>query len=375
MAETLERKIGASYLFGAGWVASAFNVKSHRRKRTGVELVRKAIQSPARRIAENAGVDGSIVIGKILDKSDCAFGSEAQTGDYGDLCKLGIIDPTKVVRTALQDAASVASLLITTEAMIAEKPKEDTPAPALPGGGMDYRAAADLAQRRRPLSAGVVLSWTLAEGKFCCPAPLGEGAGKLSADPIEVVQYTEPNALPCIGYATADDAVFALNRVRIEEPHPGGRAIRADMITAEAGSLLPLGQRYFAIAEFRRVPEAMARRCYAATLKRRLARKADRLEALEIIIEKRSLRMSRRRRLLVRRLKALNLDWKDGSPDAGKLLHQCRIGISRSTRKALARIIGTVFRRIVESEARQRKQRQNNGDNDRLRFHRGLPTL
>ena len=107
-------------------------------QRTGIEIVRKAIQWPARQIVENAGVDGSVVVGKILEKSDYAFGYDAQTGEYGDLFKLGIIDPTKVVRTALQDAASVASLLITTEAMIAEKPKKETPAPAMPGGGMDY---------------------------------------------------------------------------------------------------------------------------------------------------------------------------------------------------------------------------------------------
>jgi chaperonin GroEL len=108
-------------------------------QKTGVEIVRRAIQWPARQIVENAGVDGSVVVGKILDKSDYAFGYNAQTGEYGDLFKMGVIDPTKVVRTALQDAASVASLLITTEAMIAEKPKKEAAAPAMPGGGgMDF---------------------------------------------------------------------------------------------------------------------------------------------------------------------------------------------------------------------------------------------
>jgi chaperonin GroEL len=107
-------------------------------QRTGVEIVRKAIQTPARQIVENAGLDGSVIVGKILDKGDYAFGFDAQKGEYGDLYKLGIIDPTKVVRTALQDAASVAGLLVTTEAMIAEKPKKETPAPAMPPGGMDY---------------------------------------------------------------------------------------------------------------------------------------------------------------------------------------------------------------------------------------------
>jgi chaperonin GroEL len=107
-------------------------------QRIGVEIVRKAIQWPARLIVENAGVDGSVVVGKLIEHKDYAFGYDAQRGEYGDLYKLGIIDPTKVVRTALQDAASVASLLIMTEAMVAEKPKKETPAPAVPGGGMDY---------------------------------------------------------------------------------------------------------------------------------------------------------------------------------------------------------------------------------------------
>ena len=99
-----------------------------------------ARRSSSRRgtIVENAGVDGSIVVGKLVEHKDYAFGYDAQTGEYGDLYKLGIIDPTKVVRTALQDAASVAGLLITTEAMVAEKPKKETPAAGMPPGGMDY---------------------------------------------------------------------------------------------------------------------------------------------------------------------------------------------------------------------------------------------
>ena len=106
-------------------------------QRTGVEIVRKAIMHPARQIVENAGLDGSIVVGKILEGKDYSFGYDAQKGEFGDLFKLGIIDPTKVVRTALQDAASVAGLLITTEAMVAEKPKKETPAAPMPPG-MDY---------------------------------------------------------------------------------------------------------------------------------------------------------------------------------------------------------------------------------------------
>jgi chaperonin GroEL len=105
-------------------------------QRVGINIVRRALQAPARQIAENAGEDGAVVVGKILDKSDYAFGYNAQTGEYGDLIKQGVIDPAKVVRTALQDAASVAGLLVTTEAMVAEKPKPKAPAMPHGGGGM-----------------------------------------------------------------------------------------------------------------------------------------------------------------------------------------------------------------------------------------------
>ena len=98
--------------------------------------MRRALQAPARQIAENAGEDGAVVAGKILDSKDYAFGYNAQTGEYGDLVKQGVIDPAKVVRTALQDAASVAGLLVTTEAMVAEKPKPKAPPAMPPGGGM-----------------------------------------------------------------------------------------------------------------------------------------------------------------------------------------------------------------------------------------------
>ncbi|ABS69485.1 chaperonin GroEL [Xanthobacter versatilis] len=108
-------------------------------QKTGIEIVRRAIQAPARQIVLNAGDDGSVVVGKILESSDYSFGYNAQTGEYVDMVKAGIIDPTKVVRTALQDAASVSGLLITTEALIAELPKKNAPAaPAMPGGGMDF---------------------------------------------------------------------------------------------------------------------------------------------------------------------------------------------------------------------------------------------
>jgi chaperonin GroEL len=102
----------------------------------GIAIVKRALQAPARQIASNAGAEASIVAGKILENKSATFGYNAQTGEYGDMISLGIVDPVKVVRTALQDAASVAGLLVTTEAMIAEAPKKDAPAPAMPGGGM-----------------------------------------------------------------------------------------------------------------------------------------------------------------------------------------------------------------------------------------------
>ncbi|MYG53067.1 MAG: chaperonin GroEL [Rhodospirillaceae bacterium] len=103
-------------------------------QRVGVNIVRKAIQSPVRQIAENSGEDGSVIAGKIMEHEEANWGFNAQTGQFEDLVKAGIIDPTKVVRAALQDAASVAGLLVTTEAMVAEKPEKK--APAAPGGGM-----------------------------------------------------------------------------------------------------------------------------------------------------------------------------------------------------------------------------------------------
>jgi chaperonin GroEL len=105
-------------------------------QRTGINIVRKALSWPARLIAINAGEDGSVVVGKILDKATYNFGYNAQTGEYGDLTSQGVIDPAKVVRCALQDASSIAGLLITTEAMVAERPKKEAAHPPMPGGGM-----------------------------------------------------------------------------------------------------------------------------------------------------------------------------------------------------------------------------------------------
>jgi chaperonin GroEL len=104
----------------------------------GIEIVRRAIEAPVRQIAENAGAEGSIIVGKLREKPEFGFGWNAQTGEFGDLYAQGVIDPAKVVRAALQDAASVAGLLVTTEAMVAEMPKKESAAPAMPPGGMDF---------------------------------------------------------------------------------------------------------------------------------------------------------------------------------------------------------------------------------------------
>jgi chaperonin GroEL len=128
---------------GVALLRASVHLKGIRTKnddqKTGVEIVRKALSAPARQIAINAGEDGSVVVGKILEKDQYAFGFDSQTGEYGNLITKGIIDPTKVVRVAIQNAASVAALLITTEAMVAEVPKKNAGAGAggmPPGGGM-----------------------------------------------------------------------------------------------------------------------------------------------------------------------------------------------------------------------------------------------
>jgi chaperonin GroEL len=127
---------GAALVYAARALESVQPTNSD--QKVGVEIIRKALQAPARQIAENSGVDGSVVIGKLLESKDHNWGFDAQEGTYVDLVKAGIVDPTKVVRTALQDAASVAGLLITTEAMVAERPepKGGMPGGGMPGGGM-----------------------------------------------------------------------------------------------------------------------------------------------------------------------------------------------------------------------------------------------
>src|SRR5438094_208238 len=124
---------GVALLF-ASKVLAGLNPANNDQK-VGIDIVRKAIQTPVRQIAENSGVEGSIVVGRLTDKDEPNFGYDAQSGEYKDMVAAGIIDPTKVVRVALQDAASVAGLLITTEAMVADRP-EPKGAPGMPPGGM-----------------------------------------------------------------------------------------------------------------------------------------------------------------------------------------------------------------------------------------------
>ena len=119
------------------WASKSLKVKGRNEdQEAGINIVRRALQAPIRQIAENAGVEGSIVVGRVTDHKSPSFGYDAQTGEYGDLIGKGIIDPAKVVRVALQDASSVAGLLVTTEAMVADRPKRDSGSPAMPGGGM-----------------------------------------------------------------------------------------------------------------------------------------------------------------------------------------------------------------------------------------------
>jgi chaperonin GroEL len=125
---------GGVTLLYASQKLDRLNPENHDQK-VGIDIVRRALQAPARQIFENAGAEGSIIVGRLLDKAQANHGYDAQSGTYVDMVKAGIIDPTKVVRLALQGAASIAGLLITTEAMIADRPQPATP--AMPGGGMD----------------------------------------------------------------------------------------------------------------------------------------------------------------------------------------------------------------------------------------------
>jgi len=126
---------GGSALLYASKTLDSVTVANHDQQ-VGVDIVKKALTFPTRQICDNAGVDGVVVVGKMLESSDTTWGYDAQNAEYTDLVKSGIIDPAKIVRCAIQDAASVAGLLITTEAMVAEEPADPAAAPAMPGGGM-----------------------------------------------------------------------------------------------------------------------------------------------------------------------------------------------------------------------------------------------
>jgi chaperonin GroEL len=126
---------GGSALLYAARVLEGLKGENHDQQ-VGIDIVKRALQTPARQIAQNAGVDGSLVVGKLLESKNANWGFDAQNNEYVDMVKAGIIDPTKVVRLALTDAASVAGLLVTTEAMVAEKPEKKA-APAVPAGAGD----------------------------------------------------------------------------------------------------------------------------------------------------------------------------------------------------------------------------------------------
>ena len=131
-----------------------------------MDIVRKAIQTPARQIVDNAGADGAVVVGKLIESNDYAFGFDAQSGEYVDMVKTGIIDPTKVVRTAIQDAASIAGLIVTTEATITEAPKKDAPIRPCP------RAAAWAAWISDPASPSSEIGKAAARRPFFVASPM-----------------------------------------------------------------------------------------------------------------------------------------------------------------------------------------------------------
>ena len=176
-------------------------------QKTGVEIVRKALSWPARQIAINAGEDGSVILGKILEKDQYSYGFDSQTGEYGNLVSKGIIDPTKVVRVAIQNAASVAALLITTEAMVAEVPKKNQGGAGMPpgGGGMGGMRHGLLSptfsaqQSKRPGSAGPfqwlpIIQWRQPADQFHSIKPTSAGG---RTDPLIPSNGHAATAAPC----------------------------------------------------------------------------------------------------------------------------------------------------------------------------------
>jgi hypothetical protein len=167
----------------------------------GIAIVRRALEAPLRQIAENAGVDGSVVAGKIRESADNAFGFNAQTEEYGDMFKFGVIDPAKVVRTALEDAASIAGLLITTEAMVADKPAKE-------GAAACRRHARHGRHGRHDVSVRFICDFW--EGRLRAPfSCAGEGLLRAQTGPLFGAQLGR-NQAEGAGRATARPAGLAL---------------------------------------------------------------------------------------------------------------------------------------------------------------------
>ena len=155
-----------------------------------IEIVKKALEAPIRQITSNAGVDGSVVVGKLLESKKMTQGYDAQNEEYVDMFSKGIIDPTKVVRSALQDAASIAGLLITTEAMIADKPEDKDSGPAMPPGGMGGMGGAPGGMGGGPSGPG-------GPGGPSGPGGMGDmfgpqGKAKLMANPRIAKYFQDP---------------------------------------------------------------------------------------------------------------------------------------------------------------------------------------
>lgn len=166
-------------------------------QRTGVEIIRRAIETSARQIAENAGTESSIIVGKLRGKSEFAWGWNTQTNEFGDLYSQGVIDPAKVVGTALQDAASFAGLLVATEAMMAEKPKKvSTPAmPAMPAWTSDTKGASDALPQSRARRPEDAQPMTKARQEIAPPISMPHQTSVITA-PVHRTGWPYPRSRP-----------------------------------------------------------------------------------------------------------------------------------------------------------------------------------
>ena len=196
----------------------------------GINIVLKALEAPIRQIAENSGVEGSIVVGKILENKSETFGFDAQNEDYVDMIDKGIVDPAKVVRTALQDAASIAGLLVTTEAMVAELPKDKPAMPAMPGGGgmggMDFPIQpfqARQGQNDERRGSGGPFSFRGAAARDKNPGLL-PGVFAFASAVWNLVVQVYPNLSQAVRPTLAE---YRLGRM-----NPGGRCAAATLVSA-----------------------------------------------------------------------------------------------------------------------------------------------